>query len=165
MPFMRGSELYIVVVPFFLSWRCGIDGCCAVLVNRSSCRVIGWSIRRSICSLALKLPCTLFVLLRFCHLHIYRSHLRRIANRTDRFSPLPKRQLAFMFPVLACSTSSPFPIPFEIRVSISMYFVANNMANRGVDRHRSGRARVSVRRGSVAQHGFDKMEGAYMKTL
>jgi ubiquitin-protein ligase E3 C len=58
----------------------------------------------------------------------------------------------------------PFAIPFEIRVSI-FHFVANDMVNRGVDRHsrRSGRTRVSVRRGSVAQDGFDKLEGADLK--
>ena len=79
--------------------------------------------------------------------------------------PLSKRQVAFMSPRLGVLNNIPFAIPFETRVSIFRHFVANDMVTRGVDRHsrRSGRTRVSVRRGSVAQDGFDKLEGADLK--
>jgi len=52
----------------------------------------------------------------------------------------------------------------NVRVSIFSHFVANDMINCGVDRHRrTGRTRVSVRRGSIAQDGFDELEDADLK--
>ena len=78
--------------------------------------------------------------------------------------PLSKRQVAYMSPRLGVLNNIPFAIPFEIRVSIFRHFVVNDMVSRGVDRHRrSARTRVSVRRGSVAQDGFDKLEEADLK--
>jgi ubiquitin-protein ligase E3 C len=78
--------------------------------------------------------------------------------------PLSKRQVAYMSPRLGVLNNVPFAIPFEVRVSIFRNFVVNDMVSRGVDRHRrTGRTRVSVRRGSVAQDGFDKLEGADLK--
>jgi ubiquitin-protein ligase E3 C len=63
----------------------------------------------------------------------------------------------------------PFAIPFETCMLIFRHFVANDMVSRAgsVDQHiratRSGRTRISVRRGNVAQDGFDKLEGADLK--
>ena len=70
-----------------------------------------------------------------------------------------------MSPRLGVLNNIPFAIPFEIRVSIFRHFVANDMVTPGVDRHsrRSPRTHVSVRRGSVAQDGFDKLDGTDMK--
>jgi hypothetical protein len=77
---------------------------------------------------------------------------------------LSKSQVAYMSPRLGILNNIPFSIPFEIRVSIFQHFVASDMMNRGVDRHRrTGRTRVLVRRGNVAQDGFDKLEGADLK--
>jgi hypothetical protein len=78
--------------------------------------------------------------------------------------PLSKSQVAYMLPRLGVLNNIPFSIPFEIRVSIFRYFVASDMMNRRVDRHRgTGRTRVLVRMGNVAQDGFDKLEGADLK--
>jgi len=79
---------------------------------------------------------------------------------------LSKSQVAYMSPRLGVLNTIPFSIPFEICVSIFRHFVANDMMNRGMDRHRrTGRTRVLVRRGNVAQDGFDKLEGADLKAL
>jgi ubiquitin-protein ligase E3 C len=69
-----------------------------------------------------------------------------------------------MSPCLGALNNTAFAIPFEIRVSIFRHFVASDMVSHVVSKHRrSGRTRVSVRRGSVAQDGFDKLEGADLK--
>jgi ubiquitin-protein ligase E3 C len=71
-----------------------------------------------------------------------------------------------MSPRLGVLNNIPFAIPFEVRVSIFRHFVANDMVSRGVSRHhyhRLGRTRVNVRRGSVAQDGFDKLREADLK--
>jgi len=74
--------------------------------------------------------------------------------------PLSRRQIAYISPRLGVLNNIPFAIPFETRVSIFRHFVANDMVSRGVSRYghgRLGRTRVQVRRGSVAQDGFDKL--------
>ncbi|KAF8182521.1 HECT-domain-containing protein [Pholiota molesta] len=75
---------------------------------------------------------------------------------------LSKRQLAAMSPRLGILNNIPFAIPFEVRVSIFRHFVLNDMAARGTLRHRGfgpfgHKARVQVRRGMVAQDGFDRL--------
>ena len=87
------------------------------------------------------------------HTHCSKQQIEQLTGS----SPLSKRQLAYTF-------DTPFTILFEIHVSIFGH-VANDMVNHGVDRHsaRSGRMRVSIRRGSVAQDGFDKFEGVDLK--
>jgi ubiquitin-protein ligase E3 C len=75
---------------------------------------------------------------------------------------LSKRQLAAMSPRLGILNNIPFAIPFEVRVSIFRHFVLNDMAGRGTLRHRGfgpfgHKARVQVRRGMVAQDGFDRL--------
>ncbi|KAF7981928.1 hypothetical protein HWV62_30697 [Athelia sp. TMB] len=81
--------------------------------------------------------------------------------------PLSKRQVAYLSPRLGVLNNIPFSIPFELRVSIFRSFVATDMMARGgVDRHsrgRSARTHVSVRRGNIAQDGFDKLDGANLK--
>ena len=79
-------------------------------------------------------------------------------------SPLTKRQVAYMSPRLGVLNNIPFSIPFEVRVSIFRHFVGNDMMNREVNRHgRRGRTKVAVRRGNVAQDGFDRLDGADLK--
>lgn len=52
-------------------------------------------------------------------------------------------------------------------MSIFRHFVSSDMMSRGVDRYsydgRRGRTRVQVRRGSVAQDGFDRLGEADLK--
>ncbi|KAI0926648.1 hypothetical protein AcV5_007383 [Taiwanofungus camphoratus] len=72
--------------------------------------------------------------------------------------PLSKRQVAYMSPRLGVLNNIPFAIPFETRVSIFRHFIANDMLRRGVDVYgRSGQTRITVRRGMVAEDGFDKL--------
>jgi ubiquitin-protein ligase E3 C len=68
-----------------------------------------------------------------------------------------------MSPRLGVLNNIPFAIPFEVRVSIFRHFVANDMITSGRSDRRGRRTRVSVRRGSVAQDGFDRLEGADLK--
>lgn len=81
---------------------------------------------------------------------------------------LTKRQIAVMSPRLGILNNIPFAIPFEVRVSIFLHFIANDKMSKGVaDRHalfsRRGRTKIAVRRGSVAQDGFDKLADADLK--
>jgi len=94
----------------------------------------------------------------------FRSFEEQQIEQPTGSRPLSKRQVAYLSPRLGVLNNIPFAIPFETRVSMFRNFVANDMVNRGVDRHRrTGRTRVSVRRGNVAQDGFDKLEGADLK--
>ncbi|KDQ51194.1 hypothetical protein JAAARDRAFT_41256 [Jaapia argillacea MUCL 33604] len=78
--------------------------------------------------------------------------------------PLSKRQISYLSPRLGVLHNIPFSIPFEVRVSIFRHFVANDMMNQGYDRFsRMGRNRVSVRRGRIAEDGFDKLADADLK--
>ncbi|KDR77942.1 hypothetical protein GALMADRAFT_244909 [Galerina marginata CBS 339.88] len=75
---------------------------------------------------------------------------------------LSKRQIASMSPRLGILNNIPFAIPFEVRVSIFRHFVMNDMVSHGSSQrlNRFGlghRARVQVRRGMVAQDGFDRL--------
>ncbi|KZT00431.1 HECT-domain-containing protein [Laetiporus sulphureus 93-53] len=75
--------------------------------------------------------------------------------------PLTKRQVAYLSPRLGVLNNIPFAIPFETRVAIFRNFIRNDMATRGVrETPHFARQRVVVRRGSVAQDGFDKLEDA-----
>ncbi|TEB27548.1 HECT-domain-containing protein [Coprinellus micaceus] len=81
----------------------------------------------------------------------------------------PRRTIASLSPCLGVLNNIPFSIPFEVRVAIFRQFVALDMLRNGVDshdRHGSwgpsgwhGRAKVKVRRGMVAQDGFDRLGG------
>jgi ubiquitin-protein ligase E3 C len=72
-----------------------------------------------------------------------------------------------MSPRLGILNNIPFAIPFEVRVSIFRHFVVSDMASQGVNRFvfhgRGNKTRVQVRRGSVAQDGFDRLAEANMK--
>lgn len=79
---------------------------------------------------------------------------------------LSKRQIAAMSPRLGILNNIPLAISFEVRVFIFHHFVMNDMMSRGTKRGfrgimdfggLNGKARVQVRRGIVAQDGFDKL--------
>ncbi|KJA15318.1 hypothetical protein HYPSUDRAFT_194398 [Hypholoma sublateritium FD-334 SS-4] len=86
---------------------------------------------------------------------------------------LSKRQIAAMSPRLGILNNIPFAIPFEVRVAIFRNFVAHDMAARGHGHGfrrgfnpfapHGGKARVAVRRGMVAQDGFDRLGEVDMK--
>ncbi|KAG6843731.1 hypothetical protein H0H87_001111 [Tephrocybe sp. NHM501043] len=82
-----------------------------------------------------------------------------------------KRHLSHISPRLGVLNNIPFAIPFDVRVSIFRHFVVNDVMSRqnsdsGWNRgffNGSGRHRVQVRRGSVAQDGFDRLAEVDMK--
>lgn len=80
---------------------------------------------------------------------------------------LSKRQIAAMSPRLGILDNIPFAIPFEVRVSIFRHFVMNDMMSRGISRYNHlgmiSKSRVQVRRGMVAQDGFDKLSEVNLK--
>ncbi|KZT44623.1 ubiquitin protein ligase [Sistotremastrum suecicum HHB10207 ss-3] len=78
---------------------------------------------------------------------------------------LTKRQLALLSPRLGILNNIPFAIPFDTRVSIFRRFVANDQAKHPTDPfdRRASRTRVSVRRGKIAQDGFDHLADADLK--
>ncbi|KAF8148075.1 hypothetical protein B0H34DRAFT_803194 [Crassisporium funariophilum] len=86
---------------------------------------------------------------------------------SSRLLALSKRQIASMSPRLGILNNIPFSIPFSVRVAIFRHFVLNDMMARGTAsrfQHRGfggggGRAKVQVRRGMVAQDGFDRLGG------
>ncbi|PPQ97471.1 hypothetical protein CVT26_002819, partial [Gymnopilus dilepis] len=100
--------------------------------------------------------------------HHHRSHHPR--------HTLSKRQIASLSPRLGILNNIPFCIPFEVRVSIFRHFVLNDMMKHASETDRGGmgalrrsgfgyglRPRVQVRRGMVAQDGFDKLAEADLK--
>ncbi|KIM86561.1 hypothetical protein PILCRDRAFT_308371 [Piloderma croceum F 1598] len=67
-------------------------------------------------------------------------------------------QANYVSPRLGVLNNIPFTIPVDVRKSIFQRFVANDMV-----RDKSGKTRVSLRRGSIAQDAFDKLEGVDIK--
>ncbi|KAJ7597464.1 HECT-domain-containing protein [Mycena floridula] len=100
------------------------------------------------------------------------------AARLQRNPYISKRQLATMSPRLGVLNNIPFAIPFEVRVTMFRHFVLNDIQKRrvsatgflflgGNNRYtyngRSNRTHVSVRRGNIAQDGFDKLAEVDLK--
>ncbi|EMD40028.1 hypothetical protein CERSUDRAFT_46274 [Gelatoporia subvermispora B] len=80
--------------------------------------------------------------------------------------PLSKRQISYLSPRLGVLNNIPFAIPFETRVSIFRSFIANDAMNNdrpNFNMFRHARTRVTVRRGSIAQDGFDKLSEVNLK--
>lgn len=80
--------------------------------------------------------------------------------------PLSKRQIALLSPRLGVLNHIPFAIPFDVRVSIFRNFINNDRLMRGIDDRRRMHqmmARISVRRGNIAQDGYDKLSGYDLK--
>ncbi|KAF8149186.1 hypothetical protein B0H34DRAFT_863172 [Crassisporium funariophilum] len=92
---------------------------------------------------------------------------------------LSKREIAAISPRLGILNNIPFAIPFEVRVAIFRHFVINDMMARGSMHSQGswrsradpffrrgghgGKTRVQVRRGMVAQDGFNKLGEADLK--
>lgn len=78
--------------------------------------------------------------------------------------PLTRRTLADLSPRLGVLNNIPFAIPFESRVKIFRSFIENDRHSIGVDtRSIFRRTRATVRRGHVAEDGFDKLSEANLK--
>lgn len=81
-----------------------------------------------------------------------------------RVGPPTARRLAQLTPRLAVLANIPFSIPFEIRVSIFRAFVLQDRIVRHNQPYRGpNRTRIIVRRGHVAEDGFDKLDGVDLK--
>lgn len=102
------------------------------------------------------------------------------SSRSRHIQSHSKRQLAALSPRLGVLNNIPFAIPFDVRVSIFRNFVFNDAmqhSGHGSSSHRSvnpmawfrhghmgsGKTRVQVRRGKVAEDGFDKLAEADLK--
>ncbi|KAH6892749.1 ubiquitin protein ligase [Coprinopsis sp. MPI-PUGE-AT-0042] len=93
------------------------------------------------------------------------------ARRTNNNTNISKRALASLSPCLRVLHNIPFAIPFEVRVSIFRHFVLNDMVRvqgvGGRDRYSAfnhyNKTRIHVRRGRVAQDGFDRLSEADLK--
>lgn len=94
----------------------------------------------------------------------YPSYEERQLAQPEGGRPLSKRQIAALSPRLGVLNNIPFAIPFETRVSIFRTFIQNDANNRGYNRfsHR-GIARITVRRESISQDGFDRLQGVDLK--
>ncbi|OAX36693.1 HECT-domain-containing protein [Rhizopogon vinicolor AM-OR11-026] len=68
---------------------------------------------------------------------------------------MTKRQLSYHSPRLGVLNNIPFAIPFETRVLIFRRFVQSDKRTRGDDGR--GRIDVSIRRGHIAQDGYDRL--------
>ncbi|KAL4073187.1 hypothetical protein V8B97DRAFT_2022994 [Scleroderma yunnanense] len=67
-------------------------------------------------------------------------------------------------PRIGLLNNIPFAIPFETRVHIFRLFIRNDMEQRGFYRFSyAGRVEVSVRRGHIAQDGYDKLLGVDLR--
>jgi ubiquitin-protein ligase E3 C len=81
--------------------------------------------------------------------------------------PYTRRSIADLSPRLGVLNNIPFAIPFEARVKIFRSFIVNDRHNIGMDRHSYegffSRTRATVRRGHVAEDGFDKLGNANLK--
>jgi ubiquitin-protein ligase E3 C len=81
--------------------------------------------------------------------------------------PFTRRSIADISPRLGVLNNIPFAIPFEARVKIFRSFIENDRRNIGVDARSfevfHSRTRATVRRGHVAEDGFDKLGDANLK--
>lgn len=90
----------------------------------------------------------------------------KLSEPTGR--PLSKRQISLLSPRLGVLNNIPFAIPFDVRVSIFRSFIQNDSMNRGYGpghgrRHYGAPIRVTVRRGSIAQDGFNRLGDVDLK--
>jgi len=78
--------------------------------------------------------------------------------------PFTRRSIADISPRLGVLNNIPFAIPFEARVKIFRSFIENDRRSIGADaRSFESRTRATVRRGHVAEDGFDKLGDANLK--
>jgi ubiquitin-protein ligase E3 C len=84
--------------------------------------------------------------------------------RPDGVRSFSRRTIADLSPRLGVLNNIPFAIPFEARVNIFRAFIRNDKHSIGADtRSFFRRTRTTVRRGHVAEDGFDKLADADLK--
>jgi ubiquitin-protein ligase E3 C len=84
--------------------------------------------------------------------------------RPDGARPFTRHTIAELSPRLGVLNNIPFAIPFEARVKIFRVFIENDKHSIGADTHSFfRRTRTTVRRGHVAEDGFDKLGDANLK--
>lgn len=84
--------------------------------------------------------------------------------RPDGAQNFTRRSIAELSPRLGVLNNIPFAIPFEARVKIFRAFIETDRHNIGADvRSFYGRTRATVRRGHVAEDGFDKLGDSNLK--
>ncbi|KAF8655373.1 hypothetical protein AX16_003070 [Volvariella volvacea WC 439] len=90
---------------------------------------------------------------------------QQLATDTSLSQVLSKRQLASISPRLGVLNNIPFAIPFESRVNIYRYFIMSDMKQRGRNQRFWGtyRNRIQIRRGHVAQDGYDRLAAVDLK--
>ena len=90
--------------------------------------------------------------------------------------------MAYLSPRLGILNNIPFAIPFDVRVAIFRHFIVNDIASRetvttaaplsisndplvalNALHHGSHRTQVTVRRGKVAEDGFDRLADVDLK--
>ena len=96
------------------------------------------------------------------------THSKRVEEqqfvRPNGARPFSRRTIADLSPRLGVLNNIPFAIPFEARVNIFRAFIRNDKHSIGADtRSFFRRTRATVRRGHVAEDGFDKLGDADLK--
>ncbi|KAJ3886169.1 HECT-domain-containing protein [Lentinula edodes] len=83
----------------------------------------------------------------------------------DSEASLEDRKLNYLSPRLGVLNNIPFAIPFHVRVAIFRNFIHMDLAGRRTSRSVTGERQqtVTIRRGSVAQDGFDHLGDADLK--
>ncbi|KAA1475594.1 HECT-domain-containing protein [Dentipellis sp. KUC8613] len=79
--------------------------------------------------------------------------------------PLTKRQVSYLSPRLGVLHNIPFAIPFDVRVMIFRSFVASDMQSHGAGGPRAflNRRNIVIRRGHIAEDGFNKLSDVDLK--
>ncbi|KAF9009589.1 hypothetical protein BDQ17DRAFT_1388399 [Cyathus striatus] len=97
---------------------------------------------------------------------------RKLTNPSAAPHHYPKAYFSALTPRLSILNNIPFALPFSTRVSIFRHFVANDMMSHGyslgtrgwrLGMMGGGRHQVMIRRGSVAEDGFNKLSEADLK--
>ena len=152
----------------------------AALVAHSRLLVIGYAHPKLKCRVSLMLrcetrrsfPCFIYEKLMICISNedqLLSSSGNAFTKRSGR--PTNRRLLAHLSPRLGILNNIPFAIPFETRVEIFRQFVCKDLITVAGSTSRfarsvlSSRSRVTVRRGHVAEDGFDKLGSVNLKGL
>ena len=106
-----------------------------------------------------------------CHTDLGCRYEEQQININDNVPDMPphsKRRLPHLSrfsPRLSVLHSIPFAIPFETRVHIFREFIHNDKGKHGVHFFSHiEREHVSIRRGHIAQDGYDKLSGVNIRT-
>ena len=135
--------------------------------NLSRRQTTGWSIYKLTCRLLSGPPCgstfrrdivTRSLIIVRCSLE------EQQLSQPFGAPPLSKRHVAQLSPRLGVLNNIPFAIPFETRVSIFRMFITSGLAASGTGPINTlHRTNVTVRRGHIAEDGFDRLSDVDLK--